>query len=92
MKVVKDENFLSSLQDALENIAKDSITQAVIFDDELNEKIDNLKHMPLKFRQSPFHDDKNIRDLIYKAYVIPYLVDEVNQMIIVLNIFKNRNY
>ncbi len=58
----------------------------------LSEKIDSLKHMPLKFRQSLFHHDKNIRDLIYKAYVIPYLIDEVNQVIIILNIFKNRNY
>jgi len=90
MQIVKDQIFISSLQNILENIAQDSISQAMIFNDELEEKINNLAYMPLKFRQSLFHKNDNIRDLIYKGYVIPYLVD--TEIIVILNIFKNKNY
>lgn len=48
--------------------------------------------MPYKFRQSYFHHNQNIRDLIYKGYVIPYLIDEDKEIIVILNIFKNRAY
>jgi len=90
MQIVKDQIFISSLQNILENIAEDSISQAIIFDSELEEKIDNLSYMPFKFRQSLFHKNENIRDLIYKGYVIPYLIDR--EIIVILNIFKNKNY
>jgi len=92
MQIVKDKLFITSLQNTLTNIAEDSISQAISFDDELEDKITNLVHMPLKCRQSYFHKDENIRDLIYKGYVIPYLVDIDKELIVILNIFKNRNY
>jgi len=92
MQIVKDTPFISSLQNILENIAEESISQAIHFDNELEEKINKLTHFPLKFRQSYFHKNKNIRDLIYKGFVIPYLVDVDRGLIVVLNIFKNRNY
>lgn len=75
----------------MENIAKDSINQAIIFDNELDEKISNLSNMPFKFRQSFFHYNHNIRDLIYKGYVITYLIDQDKSIIVILNIFKNKN-
>jgi hypothetical protein len=90
MQIVKDQIFISSLQNILENIAQDSISQAMIFNNELEEKINNLAYMPFKFRQSLFHKNENIRDLIYKGYVVPYLVD--TEIIVILNIFKNKNY
>ena len=90
MQIVKDQIFISSLQNILENIAEDSISQAIIFNNELEDKIYNLSDMPFKFRQSLFHNSENIRDLIYKGYVIPYLID--TKIIVILNIFKNKNY
>jgi hypothetical protein len=42
--------------------------------------------MPFKFRKSLYHIDENIRDLIYKGYCIPYLVED--KKIVILNIFK----
>jgi len=92
MKILKDEKFLHSLQSFLTHIVKDSVSQAIIFDDELNHAIENLVDMPYKFRQSYFYDNKNVRDLIYKGYVVPYLVDSENDVLVVLNIFKNRPY
>jgi len=92
MQIVKDELFITSLQNTLAYIAEDSISQAIHFDHELEDKIDNLTYMPLKFRPSLFHKDENIRDLIYKGYVIPYLVDKDKALIIILNIFKGIDY
>ena len=92
MRILKDELYLTSLQGVLYNIAIDSIDQAVIFDMELESKIQALPDMPFKFRQSFFHDDPEIRDLIYKGYVVPYLVDSKRDQIVILNIFTKRNY
>lgn len=92
MQIVKDTLFISSLQNTLTHIAEDSLTQAIHFNDELEYKINALTHMSYKFRQSLFHTDEHIKDLIYKGYVIPYLVDMDKEHIVILNIFKNRDY
>lgn len=86
MQIVKDIKFLTSLQFTLEFIARDSLNQALLFNSELNKRIDDLKFMPFKFRKSLYHIDENIRDLIYKGYCIPYLVED--KKIVILNIFK----
>lgn len=44
--------------------------------------------MPYKFRQSKCFNDENIRDFIFKGYVIPYLIDKENNKIVILAIFK----
>jgi len=90
MQIVRDAHFIVSLQNILDLIAQDSLDRAVDFYELLNHKIEELVHMPLKFRQSRFHSDPNIRDLIFKGYVIPYLID--NDTIVILNIFKAKRY
>jgi hypothetical protein len=44
--------------------------------------------MPYKYRKSIYFDNENIRDLIYKGYTIPYLIDEDNKSIVLLGIIK----
>lgn len=44
--------------------------------------------MPYKFRRSKSFDDDRIRDFIFKGFVIPYLIDEPNDTIVILAIFK----
>ena len=44
--------------------------------------------MPYKFRRSKSFDDNKIRDFIFKGFVIPYLMDEPNDTIVILAIFK----
>ncbi len=87
MQIVKERKFLTSLQSTLGFIAQDSLQQALFFNSELNKKIDDLKFMPFKFRKSLYHPDANIRDLVYKGYCIPYLVED--EKIVILNIFKS---
>ena len=69
-------------------IAKDSISRANSFKSKLKFTIQNLKNFPYKYRQSNYYDDGNIRDLIFKGYTIPYLVDEEKNQIVILDIFK----
>lgn len=87
MQITRDVKFLISLQSTLEFIAKDSLNQALLFNSELNKKIDDLKFMPFKFRKSLYHSDENVRDLVFKGYCMPYLVED--EKIVILNIFKN---
>jgi hypothetical protein len=51
-------------------------------------KVDNLPYMPLKFRQSNYYNDSNIRDLIFKGHTVPYLIDTEKEIIVILDIFK----
>ncbi|TEY03205.1 type II toxin-antitoxin system RelE/ParE family toxin [Campylobacter sp. US33a] len=44
--------------------------------------------MPYKFRKSFIFDDENIRDFIFKGYVIPYKIDKEKDLIIILDIYK----
>ena len=49
-----------------------------------------LPYMPYKFRPSIYFDDKDIRDYIFKGYVIPYFVDKTMDKIILLGMVKYR--
>ncbi len=67
-------------------ISKDSINRALKFESELDTMIHDIPIYPYKFRKSIYFDDENIRDLIYKGYVIPYLIKD--DTIIILGITK----
>lgn len=76
------------LDEILDFIGESNPMNALNFAQELDFEIKNLLHNPYKFRQSTKLNNKNIRDLIFKGYVIPYLI-EVDK-IVILGIF-NRN-
>jgi len=87
MKIEKSKKFLNSYQNLLDYIAeKDVINRSKRFYINVENKIKSLKFMPLKYRKSYFYDDEHIRDLIFKGYVIPYLLDD--DKIVILDIFK----
>ncbi|MGE4420260.1 MAG: type II toxin-antitoxin system RelE/ParE family toxin [Sulfurimonas sp.] len=88
MQIIKDELFKENLRTVLKYIAQDSKTKASKFNKQLSVQVNKLDNMPFKFRQSNYYDDNNIRDLIFKGYTIPYLVDEEKELIVVLDIFK----
>jgi len=88
MQIIRSENFLNSLSIVTDYIAKDSLDNAISFMDILDNKIDNLVHFPYKYRKSFYYNNENIRDLIFKGYTIPYMVDNENNQIIILDIFK----
>ncbi|EAJ4425079.1 TPA: type II toxin-antitoxin system RelE/ParE family toxin, partial [Campylobacter jejuni] len=42
-----------------------------------------------KNRKSLSFDNENIRDLIFKGYIIPYLIDKSKNEIVILGIYKS---
>ncbi|MDY0315470.1 MAG: type II toxin-antitoxin system RelE/ParE family toxin [Bacteroidales bacterium] len=76
MKIRFEESFIDSLALKLEYIAKDKPLAARKFKDELIASCKDIIHMPYKHRKSIYHDDGNIRDLIFKGYTIIYMIED----------------
>ena len=72
----------------MEFIAQDSLNHAIKFQIDLDEIIDDIPNMPFKYRKSIYFNDNNIRDLIFKGYVIPYKIDTSKNQIIIIGINK----
>ena len=64
------------------------MNQAIKFQVELDEIIDSIPNMPFKYRKSIYWNDNNIRDLIFKGYVVPYKIDTAKNQIIIIGINK----
>jgi len=90
MKIVRSQRYTNALQVILRFIAIDSKNRALEFKKELDTHINDLDHMPYKFRQSYYFDDEHMRDLIFKGYTIVYKVDEEKECITIVGI-KNTN-
>lgn len=78
--------FERELKTIFDFIAKDSLNRAREFRNELIAKIERTAQTPFICRKSINFNDESIRDLIFKGYVIPYLID--NEVIYVLGIYK----
>ncbi|MCT7609953.1 type II toxin-antitoxin system RelE/ParE family toxin [Aliarcobacter butzleri] len=88
MQIIRDINYLQKLQSIMEFIPQDSLNQAIKFQIDLDEIIDDIPNMPFKYRKSIYFNDNNIRDLIFKGYVIPYKIDTSKNQIIIIGINK----
>ena len=78
--------FERELKIIFDFIAKDSLSRAREFRNELIAKIERTAQTPFICRKSINCNDESIRDLIFKGYVIPYLIDD--EVIYVLGIYK----
>jgi plasmid stabilization system protein ParE len=88
LTIVQDNEFISNLKKIFHFIAKDTKTKAKAFNSALYAKISNLSTSPYKCRKSFYYDDVHVRDMIFKGYTIVYLIDEENDTIVILDIFK----
>lgn len=91
MQIIKDEIFTQNLKNILKFIAKDSKNRAFDFNNQLFYHINKLPYMPLKCRKSYYYHNENVRDLVFKGYTIPYLIDNEFEKIVILDIFKWSN-
>ena len=92
MRVKLQERFNNELSDIVRFITKDSAANARRFAKALKTKIASLSNQPYKCRKSTSFNDEQMRDLIFKGYVIPYYIDEVNDCIFVFGIFKENEW
>lgn len=86
MQIIFKSSFTSALDGILDYISEDSLSQAILFNSELHQKIKDIPLMPYKCRKSVHYNNDDIRDMIFKGYTIAYLVDK--EQIIILGILK----
>lgn len=86
MKIIYTDRFIYEMRLINDFIAFDSRARAKEFTQNVKLACRKLADMPYKCRKSFKFDDENVRDLIYKGYVVPYLVE--NECISILGIYK----
>lgn len=86
MQIVESLRFTKDINIIADFIAKDSKARAREFQKDLKSKLQILKTEPKAFRKSTKFNNINIRDFIYKGYVVPYLIDK--DKILILGIYK----
>ncbi|EFV4361909.1 type II toxin-antitoxin system RelE/ParE family toxin, partial [Campylobacter jejuni] len=89
MQILESDLFTNELNIILSFIVrKESIKAKNTFKNDLYKALKKLDFMPYKFRKSLAFDDENVRDFIFKGYVIPYKIDKEKDLIIILGIYK----
>jgi len=88
MQIVRSDKYIYELDILIDFIAQDSFGGAKRFLKQLDITINTLTSMPYRFRQSQYYENPNVRDLIFKGYTIPYLIDNDKEPLVVLDIFK----
>ena len=76
MKIIFSNNFQNALQEIYNYISSDSNERAFSCCDELYNEISKLTFMPKRCRKSKLFDDENVRDLIFKGYVVPFKITD----------------
>ena len=92
MTIIKDPRFNDDLKVILRFLALDSKARAKQFKNELISRINDLKFMPRKYRKSIYFSDENIRDYIFKGYVIPYHINTQANTLTLLGIVKYKKH
>ncbi len=90
MRVKRSLCFKEQFSHTVLQIAKDKKNAAREFKTSLNKVINNIPTFPYKYRQSYYHSDNTIRDMIYKGYTVVYKIDEEKELIEILEMF-NKN-
>ncbi|EIW6765842.1 type II toxin-antitoxin system RelE/ParE family toxin [Campylobacter jejuni] len=89
MQILESDLFTNELNIILSFIVrKESIKVKNTFKNDLYKALKKFDFMPYKFRKSLAFDDENVRDFIFKGYVIPYKIDKEKDLIIILGIYK----
>lgn len=86
MKIIYTPNFNQETDNIINFIALDSITRALEFYNDLMIELQKTKYMPYRFRKNLILNDNDVRDLIFKGYVIPFKIE--NDCIKILSIYK----
>ena len=75
MKIIYRETFITRLEGQIEFIAKDSPNRAIIFKEQLIDRIKLIPLNPYVFRKSIYFNRIDICDLLFKGYTLIFKVN-----------------
>jgi plasmid stabilization system protein ParE len=88
MKIKITTIFRDRLSEQVEFIAKDKPTAARNFKTDILNRIKEIPKSPYSYRRSIFFNRADVRDLIFKGYIVVFKVDESNQTIEIFGFCK----
>lgn len=91
MKIKVLKSFRDKLNHQVEFIAKDKPGAARKFKTEILRRIKEIPQMPFKNRKSIFFEKDEIRDLVFKGYIIVYRINYADDSIEVFGFTKFEN-
>ncbi len=91
MRITFKDTFLQRLSKQIDYIALDSPHRARSFKNDLLAEIRKIPRMPYANRKSIYFDDAEIRDLIFKGYIIVYRINKSDKIIEVFGFTKYQN-
>ena len=92
MQILKTDRFFEEVEVIVDFIASDSLERALVFLDDLDKAIFSLSDFAYRCRKSTKSNDENIRDLVFKGYVIPYHINKSKNSIEILGIFSQNEW
>lgn len=91
MKIKVLQPFKEKLNHQIEYIARDKPRAARKFKTDILQRIKQIPQMPYKNRKSIYFDRDDIRDLIYKGYMVVYKINSNEDSIEVFGFTKFEN-
>ena len=73
----------------IKRIKQDSKDRAYTFRDSLKNEIIKIPERPYSYRENLTMKDTQVRDLIFKGYVVVFVIDEGEQTITIISIYKH---
>jgi plasmid stabilization system protein ParE len=90
MKIEFHPEFTAALIEQIRTIAEDKPRAAREFRQNLIAQCKSLVDMPYRCRKSIYYDDENVRDLVFRGYVIVYMIHE--ESIVVTSLINQQNF
>ena len=92
MKIKITKSFRDRLTNQIEYIAKDKPLAARNFKKAVLQRINEIPALPYAFRKSIFFEREDIRELIYKGYIIIFKINDGENTIEVFGFTKWEDY
>ena len=89
MKILFTDDFKENLKEILKFIKQDSKDRAYNFRDSLKNEIIKIPERPYSYRENLTMKDAQVRDLIFKGYVVVFVIEESEQTITIISIYKH---
>ena len=88
MNVELQDSFLQKLNRQVAYIAADKPQAARKFKQDILKRVKKLGAHPYQCKKSIYYDDKAIRDMVFKGYVVVYKVDEKKKLLTAFGLIK----